>query len=205
MGWGFYEMSGGADFEPGAYITAHNEKIRSERPVTEMVARADTSSGTLMSVGAVSAEPKFDELGVTLVSADVTAPAPRDTQEAEMLAALVASNIAEAETTADIAVGGDLAAALDQDGEVALEDGVVLFSMDDLNATAPAREIRTVTGSRVNMRNGPGTNFSVVTKLSRGQEVVVLQNTGDGWLKLQVVDTNRIGWMADFLVTASAD
>ncbi len=62
-----------------------------------------------------------------------------------------------------------------------------------------------VDASRVNMRSGPGTGYAVLTRLGKGDSVEVLSDTGDGWLKLRVVDTDRIGWMADFLVTASAE
>ncbi|MEY8881452.1 SH3 domain-containing protein [Donghicola sp. XS_ASV15] len=66
------------------------------------------------------------------------------------------------------------------------------------------RDIRKVTGRRVNMRQGPGTQFSVVSSLGAGDEVEVLQTPGNGWLKLQVVSTGRIGWMADWLVSEAA-
>lgn len=64
--------------------------------------------------------------------------------------------------------------------------------------------MREVAGTRVNMRLGPGTGHSVVTQLSQGTEVEVLRAEG-GWLKLRVVDSKRIGWMADYLVTAAAN
>ncbi|MGB2201766.1 MAG: SH3 domain-containing protein [Pseudooceanicola atlanticus] len=55
------------------------------------------------------------------------------------------------------------------------------------------------------MRNGPGTNFSIVDRLTRGEQVEVLAEPGNGWLKLRVSDSGRVGWMADFLVTAAAE
>jgi hypothetical protein len=67
----------------------------------------------------------------------------------------------------------------------------------------PAADMRKVTAARVNMRQGPGQNFSVVAKLNNGDEVEILQDPGDGWVKLKVMDSGRIGWMADFLLTAS--
>jgi hypothetical protein len=66
-----------------------------------------------------------------------------------------------------------------------------------------AADMRKVTAARVNMRQGPGQNFSVVAKLNNGDEVEILQDPGDGWVKLKVMDSGRIGWMADFLLTAS--
>lgn len=64
-------------------------------------------------------------------------------------------------------------------------------------------DMRKVTAARVNMRQGPGQNFSVVAKLNSGDEVEILQDPGDGWVKLKVQESGRVGWMADFLLTAS--
>lgn len=69
-------------------------------------------------------------------------------------------------------------------------------------APAPL-DIREVTAARVNMRNGPGQNFNVVAKLTDGEQVEILQDPGDGWVKLRVAESGRVGWMADFLLTAS--
>lgn len=67
----------------------------------------------------------------------------------------------------------------------------------------PEKDIREVTGNRVNLRRGPGTDYSAVGKLRRGDQVLILRDNGDGWLKLRVIETGRIGYMADFLLTAS--
>ena len=73
-------------------------------------------------------------------------------------------------------------------------------------ATATSdKDLRTILKSRVNMRMGPGTNFNVVSKLDIGAEVELLQEPGNGWMKLRVVETGRVGWMADYLVSAAAE
>jgi hypothetical protein len=64
-------------------------------------------------------------------------------------------------------------------------------------------DIREVTSARVNMHNGPGQSFNVVAKLTNGEKVEILQDPGDGWVKLRVAESGRVGWMADFLLTAS--
>jgi len=64
-------------------------------------------------------------------------------------------------------------------------------------------DLREVTAARVNMRDGPGPNFDVIAKLTNRQQVEILQDPGDGWVKLRVDDTGREGWMADFLLTTS--
>lgn len=69
---------------------------------------------------------------------------------------------------------------------------------------APA-DLRSVAGSRVNMRSGPSTNNPILAKLSKGQMVEVLQTPGNGWVKLRVEDTGRVGWMAERLLTKAVN
>jgi uncharacterized protein YraI len=65
--------------------------------------------------------------------------------------------------------------------------------------------MRVVTGSRVNMRGGPGTSFGVLGVLPRGQEVEVLRDEGTGWVKLRDQETGRVGWMAGRMLAAAAE
>ena len=62
-------------------------------------------------------------------------------------------------------------------------------------------DIRAVAGSRVNMRQGPGTNFSVLDTLDGGTQTEVLEVNDDGWARIQVVNTGQVGWMAERLLT----
>ena len=198
MGWGFYELSGGADFQAGPDLASAQAAPSASEP--DVGARADTSGNDLIKL---TPAPEVPELDITLASVD-RAPTPQAEAEAdaEQLAALVAEGISASET--DTVAGSDAADA-PEETDTAGNAGV-LYSIDDFNRTATAtQDVREVSGSRVNLRNGPGTNFSVVDQLGRGDEVIVLQNTGDGWLKLKVPAPNRVGWMADFLVTASAE
>ena len=89
---------------------------------------------------------------------------------------------------------------------------IELFAMKEQQATLRAQaeaaaraamDIRYVTGNVVNMRGGPGTEFGKVAKLTEGTEVAVLEDSGDGWIMLRVMDTGEEGWMADWLVSAS--
>ena len=60
-------------------------------------------------------------------------------------------------------------------------------------ADEPVLETRTVAGSRVNMREGPGTGFAVVDVLSRGEGAEVLAVDG-GWARVRSGGSE--GWMA---------
>ncbi|WP_422074510.1 SH3 domain-containing protein [Sulfitobacter geojensis] len=68
--------------------------------------------------------------------------------------------------------------------------------------TSAAADIRTVSGNRVNVRGGPGTDFGVVSRLVRGDEVKIIQDDGNGWVRFETLDGGTGGWMADFLLTS---
>ena len=76
---------------------------------------------------------------------------------------------------------------------------------DTVSSFAPVAETRRVAGTSVNLRTGPGTAFGAITSLARGTEVIVLRDPGNGWIKLRVAATGRIGWMADRLLTVASD
>lgn len=84
--------------------------------------------------------------------------------------------------------------------DVATETAVTLASAPIETEIPLDADIRAVTGSRVNMRNGPGTNFPVLTQLVRGETAMVLQEPGNGWLKIRVQETGRVGWMSASLM-----
>ena len=63
-------------------------------------------------------------------------------------------------------------------------------------------DIRQVSGNRVNVRGGPGTDFGIVGKLVRGDAVEIIEDNGDGWVLMRPVDGGAEGWMADFLLTS---
>ncbi|WP_375691674.1 SH3 domain-containing protein [Pseudooceanicola sp. LIPI14-2-Ac024] len=67
-------------------------------------------------------------------------------------------------------------------------------------AAADPRDMRRVTGTRVNMRNGPGITYGVLAQLVEGETVEVLRDGGNGWVKLRTEESGRIGWMAASLL-----
>ena len=70
-------------------------------------------------------------------------------------------------------------------------------------ASLPAAtiDLSQVSGTVANMRGGPGITYGTVAKLAHGTQVSILQNTGSGWLELQVVETGQTGWIAEWLVS----
>ncbi|RYG92531.1 SH3 domain-containing protein [Loktanella sp. IMCC34160] len=182
MGWAFYEASGGAEFVP-------QER---ERVVATTAEPAAVSKSTLA--------PAVPEAQVVLASAmapELTAPVV-ETSPAEALEAALAlamssedtvppappTEVAEAETAATTLVFQSLAQPL-------------------IDTSAPAlvaqTDLRAVSGSRVNMRSGPGTSYGVIVTLTRGTEAEVLE-TLNGWARIRTVEDGKVGWMAERLL-----
>ncbi len=175
MGIGFYELSGGADFEQGdtrLAIFAEPKPTQPQQPQQPpVVARADMSALT----------------DVTPARALIETPAaPEDRDANVQLATLEPDNVldlqeAERDTTR-------------QDTVAASESGPRIV---------PAPDFRFVDGDRVNMRGGPGTDYAVVGRLYRNDMVEIIQDEGNGWLHLRDTLTGDEGWIAEWLVTAS--
>lgn len=68
-------------------------------------------------------------------------------------------------------------------------------------APAPSTDIRFVGSSRVNMRAGPGTNYSVLDTLDGGTELEVLEVDATGWARVYVPSAGIEGFMAERLLT----
>lgn len=166
LGVAYYQMSGGAEFEPGAngiqvFATVDPlvvQEIARRHEVSRM-ALVDTAS--LAPDGSEEVDPAQVQLEAAVLSAIrsqeplvETAPQPEETRVAVTLPA----------------------------------------------AEAGPRDLRSVNGTRVNLRTGPGTDFGVVGKLTRGTSVEVLEDDGTGWVRLQVLPEGQIGWIADFLL-----
>ena len=62
----------------------------------------------------------------------------------------------------------------------------------------------TVTADSLNVRSGAGTSYSVITKLSKGTVVDVLESASNGWKKIKT-SGGTTGWASgDYLTTGSA-
>jgi uncharacterized protein YraI len=75
-------------------------------------------------------------------------------------------------------------------------------SVEQAAAPPSAADLREVTGDSVNLRDGPGTNFSVVDRLTRGTVISVLDTGPDGWVYVEI--NGLTGWMSsDFIGPAT--
>ncbi|WP_425073895.1 SH3 domain-containing protein [Sagittula sp. S175] len=180
LGWAWYELSGGSNFVPGEHgvqlLAAAHQPVAVDEP-TEVVAR-DTPAADLNAI----IQPAVARPAVVRAAAAPVAVAP-----------ILTVDSGKQQIVATPAVFSDAMPA-DEDGSATIEQAV---------AEAALVDYRTVTASRVNLRGGPSTSFDVLTQLLRGEEVEILDDAGDGWVKLRALDGNDIGWMADSFLTAA--
>ena len=94
--------------------------------------------------------------------------------------------------------------AVAQISDVEPEVEVVLASIiEAVEETEDPLDIRLVSGSRVNMRSGPGTDYAVLDTLPGGTAAEVIEVDATGWARIRIQDTGTIGWMAERLLTES--
>jgi hypothetical protein len=60
-----------------------------------------------------------------------------------------------------------------------------------------------VSGTRVNLRAGPGTGNEVVARLARGTKADVLSDTGADWIEIRTAD-GTAGWISSKFLTEAA-
>ncbi|MFY0647836.1 MAG: SH3 domain-containing protein [Sulfitobacter geojensis] len=189
LGWSFYEMSGGSDFDAEAIRAAR--LAAAEEPAVIVQKEIVTTPQPVVLAAApkvvVDTDPPLDN-GVTRVSLNLTTlgdvSSGADREIVPQNASLVTSS---ADTPAIIP------------SLIDPNDGV---SNAVSIPTSAAADIRTVSGNRVNVRGGPGTDFGVVSRLVRGDEVKIIQDDGNGWVRFETLDGGTGGWMADFLLTS---
>ena len=202
LGWAFYEMSGGAEFEPASVRMARlNPVAETQTPVQAEIVQEIPTETVIAEAPAtfVDTDPPLDNtvtrvaLNLTslqdvLTEADPIEPAREATgQDDTGVPQNVGVLVSSADTPAIIP------------SLIAPNEGVAADQTANL-ASSGVGDVRTVSANRVNVRGGPGTDFDVVTKLVRGDAVEVLQDNGDGWVKMRTLDGGPEGWMADFLL-----
>ena len=176
LGWSFYELSGGADYAPRAGSLQAEAYSVFKAPEPVRIQVAQIHKRNAPDVARAAVDLN------TLPRVNVSLPsiaAPATIEPAFDKARKVTGAVPDVAQT-------------------------VAFTVSKPEP-APEKDLRQINGNVVNMRMGPGTRFDIVTKLRRGDAVEVLNDPGEGWLKLRVVDSGRIGWMADYLVTAAAE
>lgn len=160
LGFGFYELSGGADFVPEERPIAVAEVTTT--PLAPAVTRAESISL------------------VTLASVETT----------ELVEPI-------AESTAVVPVIAEIAPVI----EDIVEEPVAVAAVEP-EVVEESSDLRTVAGSRVNMRAGPGTSYNVLDTLVAGTWTEVLEIDSEGWARIRNMDTGQEGWMAERLLSS---
>lgn len=204
LGWTFYVMSGGPDFEPRG-LRADNPQRMAEAfsPASKPVASAPVEE----LVTQVSFEPTpSDRPAQTLEPLAEPEPALTEEETKAMLAQVAAGLQANPSLFEDQTVS--LALASLEDGVASLQQVVTDADPETVGVPAlpePEKDIREISGTRVNMRDGPGTIYPIIGKAQIGQQVEVLSDSGTGWLRLRVLPGQQVGWISTSLVRKTSN
>ncbi|MDX1786182.1 MAG: SH3 domain-containing protein [Roseovarius sp.] len=212
LGFAFYQLSGGADYAPRADSL---QDALQDRP---LFAQPKPVQSRALEVA--TAKPRIKLTPRLIKQKREAVQAAHDAREARkqdrylqaqqatrfqvtLAAASPAKSVFDSQTIKEMGLsgvgafsGGTLAR--DVSGVIG-GTGAVLAGTDD---TSEPADIRSVTGTLVNMRDGPGTDYLQVDQLSQGTQVEVLETAANGWVHLRALDTGQSGWMADWLLTA---
>jgi uncharacterized protein YgiM (DUF1202 family) len=202
LGVVFFEMSGGADFD--------GEALRMSRldPVEPSPIAPDAPKTLLAGVKSQN----IDTAEVSRVALNLTTTRNVDAPSKALPTAAVASPAVASPakfggatlSTASLDTNSIVIPSLIPAAQPAVQVSQDALPENDIlpDEDASALDVRAVSGNRVNVRGGPGTSFGVVDSLTRGVEVEILQDPGNGWVKLRPMDGGPEGWMADFLLTS---
>ena len=216
LGWVFYELSGGADFQPRVAETVPVAAARTASTAPAVKSTPVNATTLVVSPAIAQVEP------VPVTSAPATAapfipvpvPATIDVAQAAEPDIETAAKLDQIRTS--LSQGLSLFSDVDPIAQplmlASLEQGAAGMSVapagDDaapepvaVEPVAPPADIREITGTRVNMRDGPGTIYPVISRLTIGHAVEVLDDSGTGWLRLRTMPEKQIGWISASLVS----
>ena len=250
LGWGFYELSGGADFTPPQRPVV--EKSAATAPADSPAKPATTRNEITVTASSLVTRTSLDQRHKALAQARAAGQqglSPNQgAQETETAAAkdgTAASSATSPRETASppgttpsvtsrTSAARVISAGLDTGGMqlASLEEGLgggMQLGLQGLGTTQtplaaatnqppapgtallapgltedPATDKRSIRAARVNMRQGPGTAYPIITRLLAGDEVIVIGDSGTGWLHLRTPDNEHFGWIAASLVSQKA-
>lgn len=172
MGWAFYELSGGADFVPESARKAAAIEPAAQSMPEDVKVRSGTSTNVAGPASAAAAPVRQPV---------VPAPEPADDRA---VADLPDKAPTQPPPPPDIVLS---IAALEQ--------------TPDALSPAIVKDIRSIRGSLANIRTGPGTSYDVLTQLAGGTRIEVLEDPGDGWVRMRNMDDTTMGWISASLLS----
>lgn len=196
MALAFYELSGGDNFVPRKAELMAAAKAEQAKKDSDRQARLASVEPEQVQLPKAVEEVKLSKAP----DAVVTRAAVTDQNVTVATAALASEESAQGAvptTLISLEQSGEMfARPLTQLGATPAEARPRMITQPQ-----PQADLREVAGSRVNMRSGPGTGYDVLTSLTQGTEVEVIESDGAGWVKLRAVDEDIVGWMAEYLLT----
>lgn len=206
LGVGFYELSGGSEFDPDAARLAAMETRKqldlARHEGREMYAAVREPVASTRASPPVRDPAPAPRAPLNLVAYDTVMTAGDDDRAAPTaptplpVPAPLASDVDDAAETDNLPIRVNI-----MDGSTS---GITFAGLSNAassdNVVMP-KDIRIVTGTLVNLRSGPGTNYEVLDQLTRDTEVEVISDQGNGWVELRPVDGEITGWMSDSLLT----
>lgn len=223
LGWVFYELSGGADFVPPA-APPRADPIASA-PIAS-VAKPTSRDITVSASSLVTKTSLVPETVLAQRHRDLAVARNSTTEPANPaptpLAETDPAPYPQKEAPGQQGTASLFAAGLGEGGLqlASLEAGLQGGLLPDIAMPAEAHpdtrppettgdaaapdDLRTIRAARVNMRQGPGTDYPIITRLLTGDKVIVVDDNGAGWLLLRTVDAPHFGWIAASLVSEKA-
>jgi hypothetical protein len=198
LAFAFYQLSGGADFQPPV------------APTQPVVASKSTLAVPPKPVEAASliASPAIAPVDKTLDATPVDVAAlPEPATDAAFNLEQVRTSLGQGLTLfpASDPIAQPLMLASLEQGVAGLRDApaaeVETETPQIEQPIEPPADIREVRATRVNMRDGPGTIYPVIMRLTIGKEVEVLGDSGTGWLRLRALPEQTTGWIAASLIS----
>ncbi|MGR3495321.1 hypothetical protein [Citreimonas sp.] len=198
LGFAWYELSGGAEFEPGdVSLTLFAEPTYTgpvlfagllDRPVeSARQSRVRQASVDVAETRASAIERAVAKVpGATLVraSADVSDPQP------------VRIGGAFANGSGNAFDNGSGGAFTDRSGAI-FDAGAGLETVDasaQATGTVLSPDIRHVADTRVPLLDRPAEGAETLVELLRGEPVAVLRDGATGWVQLRALDGGTVGW-----------
>ncbi len=194
LGWVFWELSGGSDFKPKSQIQMAKEKTPQHAEDTQVVSRAALSVPIIQA----SATTVSAQTAATSELLPATSTAISAVEDQPLGVPVVVASLA---TGLEVFATPGVPALTPPTATDATIENTVALALEPQQT----KDFRRVRGSRVNMRGGPGTSYSVLMVLPRDSQVEVLRDNGSGWVKLRDNDSGRIGWMAAKMLVAPTE
>lgn len=217
MGLGYYELSGGADFEPelrpsGVLVQKDDQPMvdltgapAAAEPVTAATvevtsapagAESDPATDALPNVRPVAPEVLQTVVAETM---DLRLTIAEDSTEQPLFQSL--SEPEGAVFLTDIPAGAAAPSATRTDPAEDVASTPEIASTADVG-TQPAGplqaddDVRWVDASALNVRAGPSTNAAILTSLARSEFVLVISEQADGWALVRIEGDGTEGWVA---------